>query len=149
MTKEQRERLLRQEIHALRVKKLGYTVEQFRTLLKYIGFGESLSILDELALLELKVVLIRFRKRGRPDEYTYDKQGNFMHFLMIRAGWDDVQLRTFMINHYKKTHWNLLDHNERKAVIATLQYYVDKREKEVLAQELKEENNHNIDINKQ
>lgn len=148
MTKEQRKRLLRQDIHAIRVKKMGWTEEQLRALLKCMGLGESLSILDELILLEIKLVLMRYRKPGRPDEYTYDKQGNYMHFLMKRAGWDEYKLRTFLITHFKKSHWNLLDQNQRKAVIVTLQYYINKREKEALSQEAKEENNTNIDINK-
>lgn len=149
MTKEQRERLLRQEIHAIRVKKMGWDEDQLRALLKCMGLGESLSILDELILTEIKLALMKYRKPGRPDEYTYDKQGNFMHYLTRRAGWNDYNLRTFLITHFKKTHWNLLDQNQRKAVIATLQYYVDKREQEALAQDLKEENNTNTDINKQ
>lgn len=135
MTKEQRERLLRQDIHAIRVKKLGYTEEQFRGLLKYLGLGESLSVLDELILLELKIVLMRYRKPGRPDEYTYDNQGNYMYFLMRRAGWNEYDLRSFMITHYKKSHWNLLDQNQRRAVIAMLQKYIDKRVKEAIEKE--------------
>jgi|GEM_PF-412150 hypothetical protein len=127
MTKEQRERYLRQDIHALRVTKFKWTVDQFKALLKELDFGESLTALDEMILTELKLILMRVRITGKPDEYTYDQQGMYMHSLMKRAGWDEYSLRTFLITHYHKSHWNLLDANQRKAVIAMFQKYVAKR----------------------
>jgi len=127
MTKEQRERYLRQDIHALRVRKFNWTEAQFRDLIKLMGYGESLTALDELALTEIKLVLMRVRIKEYPDEYTYDSQGMYMHSLMLRAGWKNTDLRTFLITHFRKTHWNILSENERKAVIAMLQYYIDKK----------------------
>jgi predicted Fe-S protein YdhL (DUF1289 family) len=127
MTKEQRERYLRQDIHALRVKKFNWTEDQLRQLIKHWGYGESLTALDELALTEIKLILMRVRIKEYPDEYTYDSQGMYMHSLMMRAGWNKTDLRSFLITHYRKSHWNLLSENERKAVIAMLQYYIDKK----------------------
>ncbi len=126
MTKEQRERYLRQDIHAMRVKKFKWSEDDLKGLLKYLGLGDSLTALDELTLTELKLVLMRVRLTNKPDEYTYDKQGMYMHSLMIRAKWDEYKLRTFMITHYRKSHWNLLSTDERRAVIAMLQNYIKK-----------------------
>lgn len=126
MTKEQRERYLRQDIHAMRVKKFKWSEDDLKGLLKYLGLGDSLTALDELTLTELKLVLMRVRLTNKPDEYTYDKQGMYMHSLMIKAKWDEYKLRTFMITHYRKSHWNLLSTDERRAVIAMLQNYIRK-----------------------
>ncbi|GAB1365737.1 hypothetical protein MASR1M36_06080 [Candidatus Cloacimonadaceae bacterium] len=126
MTKEQRERYLRQDIHAMRVKKFKWSEDDLKGLLKYLGLGDSLTALDELTLTELKLVLMRVRLTNKPDEYTYDKQGMYMHSLMIKAKWDEYKLRTFMITHYRKSHWNLLSTDERRAVIAMLQNYIKK-----------------------
>ncbi|HPS40306.1 MAG TPA: hypothetical protein PL124_12885 [Candidatus Cloacimonadota bacterium] len=126
MTKEQRERYLRQDIHAMRVKKFKWSEDDLKGLLKYLGLGDSLTALDELTLTELKLVLMRVRLTNKPDEYTYDKQGMYMHSLMIKAKWDEYKLRTFMITHYRKSHWNLLSKDERRAVIAMLQNYIKK-----------------------
>ena len=126
MTKEQRERYLRQDIHAMRVKKFKWSEDDLKGLLKYLGLGDSLTALDELTLTELKLVLMRVRLTNKPDEYTYDKHGMYMHSLMIKAKWDEYKLRTFMITHYRKSHWNLLSKDERRAVIAMLQNYIKK-----------------------
>lgn len=126
MTKEQRERYLRQDIHALRVRKFKWSEDDLKGLLKYLGMGDSLTALDELVLTELKLLLMRVRLTNKPDEYTYDKQGMYMHSLMKKAQWDEYKLRTFLITHYRKSHWNLLSKNERKAVIAMLQNYIRK-----------------------
>jgi len=126
MTKEQRERYLRQDIHAMRVKKFKWSEDDLKGLLKYLGLGDSLTALDELTLTELKLVLMRVRLTNKPDEYTYDKQGMYMHSLMIKAKWDEYKLRTFMITHFRKSHWNLLSKDERRAVIAMLQNYIKK-----------------------
>lgn len=128
MTKEQRERYLRQDIHALRVNKFGWTESELKGLLKELGYGESLSVLDEITLLELKLVLLKYRKHGRPDEYTYDSQGMYMHSLMKRANWTEHDLRAFIITHFKKSHWNLLNMNQRKAIISMFQNYINKNE---------------------
>ncbi len=136
MTKEQRERYLRQDIHALRVKKFNWTEDQLKQLIKHWGYGDSLTALDELALTEIKLILMRVRIKEYPDEYTYDSQGMYMHSLMMRAGWIKTDLRSFLITHYRKSHWNLLSENERKAVIAMLQYYIDKKAKTVAEADL-------------
>ena len=93
MTKEQRERYLRQDIHAMRVKKFKWSEDDLKGLLKYLGLGDSLTALDELTLTELKLVLMRVRLTNKPDEYTYDNQGMYMHSLMKKAKWDEYKLR--------------------------------------------------------
>lgn len=127
MTQEQRERKLRQEIHGLRVKKFHWPVEGFKFIMNGLGFGESLTALSEDRLKELKSIMINYRKHGRPYEFSYDKQGKYMFSLMKQANWTDTDLRAYLLSHYRKSHWNLLDKKERRAVIAMLQYYVNKQ----------------------
>ena len=127
MTQELRERKLRQEIHALRVKKFHWPLDGFRFIMNGLGFGESLRALPEDRLLELKSIMINYRKHGRPYEFSYDKQGKYMFSLMKQANWTDTDLRAYLLSHYRKSHWNLLDKKERRAVIAMFQYYVKKQ----------------------
>ena len=127
MTQELRERKLRQEIHALRVKKFHWPLDGFKFIMNGLGFGESLTALSEDRLKELKSIMINYRKHGRPYEFSYDKQGKYMFSLMKQANWADTDLRAYLLSHYRKSHWNLLDKKERRAVIAMLQYYVNKQ----------------------
>ncbi|MDP3113251.1 MAG: hypothetical protein Q8M98_00615 [Candidatus Cloacimonadaceae bacterium] len=127
MTQELREKQLRQQIHAIRVKKFHWPLDGFKYVMNGLGFGESLSALPEDRLLELKSLMINYRKHGRPNEFTFDKQGKYMFALMKEAGWTDSDLRAFMIKHYRKSHWNLLDMKERRAVIAMFQSYIKKQ----------------------
>jgi hypothetical protein len=128
MDQELRERKLRQQIHALRVKKFHWPLDGFKFIMTGLGYGESLRSLNEDRLLELKSLMIKYRKHGRPLEYNYDKQGKYMHALMKQAGWTEPDLRTFMLKHYHKSHWNLLNQKERRAVIAMFQTYIKKQE---------------------
>ena len=128
MDKELRERKLRQEIHGLRVKKFHWTLNDFKFIIKGLGYGESLRALPEDRLTELKALLLKYRKHGRPQIFTFDRQGKYMHALMKQAGWTESQLRAFTISHYSKSHWNLLTKKERRAVIAMFQSYIKKQE---------------------
>jgi len=127
MTQELRERKLRQEIHALRVKKFHWPEDGFKYIMNGLGFVVSLSALPEEKLQELKSILISYRKHGRPYEFSYDKQGKYMFSLMKQAEWTDAELRAYMIKRFHKSHWNLLDPKERRAVIAMLQNYINKK----------------------
>lgn len=128
MDQEQRERKLRQEIHGLRVRKFHWPIEAFKFIMSGMGYGESLRALSEDKLLEFKAILLKYRSHGRPLEYNYDKQGKYMHALMKQAGWSESQLRAFMLKNYSKSHWNLLNRKERRAVIAMFQSYISKQE---------------------
>ena len=139
MEQELRERKLRQQIHAIRVKKFHWPLDGFKFIMNGLGFGESLTALHEDKLLELKSLMIKYRKHGRPLEFNYDKQGKYMHALMKSAGWTESDLRSFMIKHYHKTHWNLLEQRERRAIIAMLQKYVSKQSKQNTAIDPKED----------
>ena len=127
MTQELRERKLRREIHALRVKKFHWPLDGFKLIMSRLGYGESLRALPEDKLKELKALMIKYRKHGRPNEFSYDKQGKYMFSLMKQANWTDADLRAYLLSHYSKSHWNLLDKKERRAVIAMFQYYVKKQ----------------------
>lgn len=128
MEQELRERKLRQQIHAIRVKKFHWPLDAFKFIMNGMGYGDSLSALSEDKLKELKALMIKYRKHGRPNEFTFDKQGKYMFALMKQAGWTENDLRAFTIKHYHKSHWNLLDPKERRAVIAMFQSYIRKQE---------------------
>ena len=128
MTQELRERKLRQEIHAIRVKKFHWPLDGFKFIMNGLGFGDSLRALPEDKLKELKSLMIRYRKHGRPHEFTFDKQGKYMFALMKQAGWTEADLRAFTIKHFHKSHWNLLSPKERRAIIAMFQSYIRKQE---------------------
>ena len=128
MEQELRERKLRQQIHAIRVKKFHWPLDAFKFIMNGMGYGDSLSALSEDKLLEFKAIMLKYRRHGRPLEYNYDKQGKYMHALMKTAGWTESQLRAFTISHYSKSHWNLLNKKERRAVIAMFQSYIKKQE---------------------
>ena len=123
-----RERKLRQQIHALRVKKFHWPMDAFKFIMSGMGYGDSLRALSEDKLLEFKAIMLKYRRHGRPLEYNYDRQGKYMHALMKTAGWTESQLRAFTISHFSKTHWNLLNKKERRAVIAMFQSYIKKQE---------------------
>jgi hypothetical protein len=141
MTQEQRERKLRQQIHGLRVKKFHWPLDAFRFIIKGLGYGESLRALPEDRLTELKALLLKYRKHGRPQIFSFDRQGKYMFYLMKTAGWTESQLREFTIQHYSKTHWNLLNKKERRAVIAMLQNYIKQNEKKAKNTTKKETSN--------
>ena len=141
MDQEQRERKLRQEIHGLRVKKFHWPLDAFRFIIKGLGYGESLRALPEDRLTELKALLLKYRKHGRPQVFTFDRQGKYMFYLMKTAAWTESQLRAFMLKHFSKSHWNLLDRKERRAVIAMLQNYIKQNEKKAKYTDNKEASN--------
>ncbi|HQB97444.1 MAG: hypothetical protein BWY95_00219 [Bacteroidetes bacterium ADurb.BinA104] len=116
----QRCRELRRLIQAHRIKRLGWSDYVFRYIMEGLGFGRSLRELDEERLEELWEIVKGYRKSGKPVEFEYDKQGRYMHALMKQAGWEEHNLRAYMIINFKKTHWNLLDKAERRKVINQL-----------------------------
>jgi len=141
MDQELRERKLRQQIHAIRVKKFHWPLDAFRFIIKGLGYGESLRALPEDRLTELKALLLKYRKHGRPQVFTFDRQGKYMFHLMKTAGWTEPELRAFMIKHFTKTHWNLLNKKERRAVIAMLQNYIKQNDKQANNKTNKETSN--------
>ena len=54
MDQELRERKLRQQIHAIRVKKFHWPLDAFKFIMNGMGYGDSLSALSEDKLLEFK-----------------------------------------------------------------------------------------------
>ncbi len=147
MTQEQRERKLRREIHALRVKKFRWSLDAFKFIMSGMGYGDSLRALSEGRLQELKNLMLSYRKHGRSYEFTYDRQGMFMFALMKQAGWTEAQLRAFTIKHYRKSHWNLLEPEERRAVIAMFQKYIKKQKTNQLEDSKEESHDQEDQIN--
>jgi hypothetical protein len=128
MTREARERKLRQDINAIWNRKYGYPDWVLKKVMERLGFGDSLRALDEERLSQLKQRLVENRRHGRPEAFTYDKQGMFMFSLLKQVGWSESDLRLHLIKRYSKTHWNVLDPNERRGVIAMLSNYINKKE---------------------
>lgn len=125
MIPELRARQLRREIHALRVKKFHWRLDSFKFIISGLGYGDSLRALSEARLLELKSLLLSYRRHGRPQSFTYDKQGRYMFALMKQANRTDSELRAYMLKRFHKSHWNLLSIPECRAVIAMLQNYIN------------------------
>ena len=57
MDKELRERKLRQQIHAIRVKKFHWPMDAFKFIMNGMGYGDSLRALSEDKLLEFKAIM--------------------------------------------------------------------------------------------
>lgn len=113
-------RELRQKIQAHRISRLKWSEYVFRYVMEGLGYGRSLRELPEARLEELYQIISGYR-RERPAEFKYDKQGRYMYRLQKEAGWSDKLLRQFLVIQFKKTHWNILDKDERKQVIAVLE----------------------------
>ena len=122
----QQEKKLRQDIHALRIKKFNWDKEVLHQVMKSLGFGDSVTMLSGDELLELKYLLIDNPKDYLPIDKTLDKQGRFMYSLMKQADLTMDYLTAYLLKKYHKPHWNLLKSEEKKAVISMLQYYKEK-----------------------
>ena len=113
-------RALRQKIQAIRIRRLGWSDFVFHYIMEQLGFGSSLRALSEPQLHELFTTINSYRKHGKPQEFTYDRHGMYMHSLQKRAGWDDRTMIAYLTITYGKTHWNLLTKPERSQVISHL-----------------------------
>jgi hypothetical protein len=139
MTQETRERKLRQDINAIWNRKYGYPDWVLKKVMERLGFGNSLRALDEERLGQLKQRLVENRRHGKPDEFTYDRQGMFMFSLLKQVGWSEADLRFHLIKRFSKTHWNVLNPGERRGVIAMLFNYINKRKEDAHGAEDPEE----------
>ena len=115
-----RARELRRRIQAIRIKRLGWSDYVFYEVISGLGYGRSLTALGETELESLHDALSGYRKSGKPAAFEYDRQGRYMYHLQCQAGWNDTMMRQYLTVTYKKTHWNLLDKGEKRAVIALL-----------------------------
>lgn len=122
-------RELRKSIQAHRIKRLGWSDYVFHYIMEGLGFGRSLKALNEAQLCELWEIVKGYRKHGKPVEFTYDKQGRYMHALMKQAGWEEHMLRAYLAINFKKTHWNLLSKDERRKVIDQLKECIEEVQK--------------------
>lgn len=122
-------RELRRRIQAHRIKRLKWSDHTFYFILERKGFGRSLRALNEERLAEFWGMIRGYRKSGLPREFDYDKQGRYMYSLMKRVGWEAMTLRSYLTLHFGKTHWNLLERNERARVIKQLQEILEETEK--------------------
>lgn len=60
----------------------------------------------------------------------YDKQGRLFYHLWKTAGWDQKRVNALLLRRYKTTHWNALTTQQKSALIATMQSYATKAEKD-------------------
>lgn len=116
---------LRHRIQAHRIKRLKWSDFVFHYIMKGLGYGESLRELDEEQLKALWAIIRDYR---RAPETAYDRAGRYMYSLQKRAGWSDLQIRQFMTINYSKTHWNILNAQERKDMINILKQVVKDQE---------------------
>lgn len=119
---------LRKQIQAVRIKRLGWSDQVFYFIMEGLGYGRSLRALDEARLTELWSIIRDYRKHGRPAEFTYDKQGRYMHALAKKAEWPERTLIAFMTMNFKKTHWNLLGQKERQILLKAIKTSIKKEE---------------------
>ena len=59
-------------------------------------------------------------------EAQFDKQGMLFYSLCKQAGWSNTAIQNFLVNKYKKTHFNILHENEKRQVIAIAKAYAEK-----------------------
>jgi hypothetical protein len=62
----------------------------------------------------------------------YDKQGKYFFHLSKLAGWDQKRIDALLVKRYQTTHWNALTTQQKSALIATMQAYAMKAEKDRL-----------------
>jgi hypothetical protein len=120
-------RKLRQDIQAIRHKKFGWSDDVVREILITLGFGESLRALDEDRLDDLKFLLVELHPTGQPEAFVLDRQGRFAMHLARKIGWEERELRLFLLKRFSKSHWNVLETKEKRAVIAMFQNYLKKQ----------------------
>ena len=120
---------LRRQIMAISAAKYNWNYDEFHELMEDWGYGNSLRVLSYDKLLELRQKL-RGIQVYRNKEFDFDDQGNYMYSQLKIAGWNMRRLNLYLIKRFKKTHWNILDEYERRAVINMFRSYI-KRSKNV------------------
>ncbi len=117
-------KILRSSI-AMRARQIGWDLDYLHDRMDDWGFGRSLR---KLSVGELRDILDVMNNVKAPSDLTYgigelDAQGKYMWALMQDAGWNFMRLRRWMLKHCSASHWNALDQNEKRAVIAMLKKY--------------------------
>jgi len=117
---------LRQGIMAAASKR-GWNYDTMHKLMQEWGYGNSLRALLLPQLIELRRLVTGEEQRIESfDNYRMselDEQGKYMWNLMKKAGWNWKQVRQYMIKRFKKTHWNCLNRQEKRAIISMLKNY--------------------------
>lgn len=81
-------------------------------------------------------------------EAMYDDQGTFFWSLCKTAGKTREDIEKIMLSKYKKTHWNILEENERKQMIAIVKKYAKQKQSSELIRKIMglwSKNGHNIE----
>ncbi len=124
---------LRQHIMISSKKQHNWSNEEFHDMLKSWGFGSSLR---KLTIQQLQTVLGIVKGDYIPDscnelqrqldKYSIgflDAQGRFAWHLMKEIGWDWLRVQKYMIKKYHTLHWNVLNDEQKRGMIAMLKYY--------------------------
>ncbi|MBI9113227.1 hypothetical protein [Maridesulfovibrio ferrireducens] len=114
----------------------GWDSVEFHDVLESWGFGRSLRL---LTIQQLQTVLGIVRGEYSPDapdelkrqleKYSIgylDKQGRYAWHLMKEIGWDWFRVQKYMVKKYHTTHWNVLNDEQKRGMIAMLKYYLKK-----------------------
>ncbi|MDD3535189.1 MAG: hypothetical protein PHC50_03470 [Candidatus Cloacimonetes bacterium] len=120
-------RYLRQRIQAHRIARLKWPDDVFIQITEALGFGRSLRELPEHRLSQLHDIIAGYRI-PLPEGFEYDSYGRYMYALQQRAGLSDEALRYYMVFHFQKSHWNILDSKERISTIRMLNTLIQEQE---------------------
>lgn len=121
---------LRYSIMKIATGKYRWSYEEFHDLMNDWGFGKSLRALSRGQLFVLRNELLGIVEYNVPDQFRLDDQGRYMYSIMKKAGWNMYRVNMYCIKRYHKTHWNILNEDERRAVITMLKYYSKKEQKD-------------------
>lgn len=56
----------------------------------------------------------------------YDNQGKLFHHYVKVAGWDNKRTQALLVKRFGATHWNALNHGERRTALAIMRSYAEK-----------------------
>ncbi len=127
-------KLLRRQIMAV-VANNGWKKDEFYDYLEAWDYGRSLRALSISQLLAVKKMCETSKGHAdapgkqikRSDESKYNAQGMYIHSLMKQAGWTTDRMRNYLIQHFKKSHINVLSAKQRRALILMFEKYVERR----------------------
>jgi hypothetical protein len=127
---------LRQQVMITSKSLHNWSNDEFHEMLKSWGFGSSLR---KLTIQQLQAVLGIVKGEYIPDscnelqrqldKYSIgflDAQGRYAWHLMKVIGWDWFRVQKYMIKKYHTLHWNVLEEEEKRGMIAMLKYYQEK-----------------------
>jgi len=109
-------------------KKRGWDSDEAHYFFSAWGFGDSLRKITDCAKLRNLYALVT--EKPSPlfaPEVKYAGQIEFVYTLQKQAGWDNDQLKQYMVRHYQKDHLNKLEEPELAQVMAVLRNVIKRK----------------------